>query len=69
MIELNKIGETLKKLRENSNATLYQVWRNTDISISTLSNYENSVTIPSLLNLILLADYYETSVTDILKEY
>lgn len=56
------LGKRLKKLREINNKQQKEVAIELNIPKATLSSYENDLRLPSLQNLIMLADYYHTTV-------
>lgn len=53
--------KNIKFIRVINDFTQLKVQMDTGISQSTLSKYENGETLPTVDNLILLADYYHTS--------
>lgn len=53
--------KNIKLIRVINDFTQLKVQMDTGISQSTLSKYENGETLPTVDNLILLADYYHTS--------
>ena len=56
----------LKLLREQNNETQRQVADNTKIPRANLARYETGENVPPLDVLIILADYYGTTVDDLL---
>lgn len=71
---MKTLGDSLRNAREEKNLTQKEVARITGINNKTISNYENSVSLPDPDTLKVLADIYETSVDyllgrpDIIKE-
>lgn len=53
--------KNIKLIRVMNDFTQVKVQMDTGISQSTLSKYENGETIPTIDNLMILADYYHTS--------
>ena len=52
----------LKELLEERNITYNQVAKQTGIPVTTLSNYINRGSIPSMIQLIILADFFGCSI-------
>jgi len=63
-----KLGSELRRLRKKQGFTLAQVGKETDLSISFLSDVERGRTRPSLDTLEKLAACYHISVNDILAD-
>ncbi len=65
----------IKLIRISRDITQLKVQMDTGINQSTISKYETGETIPTVENLILLADYYDTSLdylmdrTNVIKKY
>jgi transcriptional regulator with XRE-family HTH domain len=53
--------KNIKLIRVLNDFTQIKVQMDTGISQSTLSKYENGETLPTIDNLLILADYYNTS--------
>lgn len=53
--------KNIKLIRVMNDFTQVKVQMDTGISQSTLSKYENSETVPTIDNLMILAEYYHTS--------
>ncbi|QOR67310.1 helix-turn-helix transcriptional regulator [Cytobacillus suaedae] len=63
---LNTIGYNLRLLRFKHNFTLAQVAQAIDISVNTLSRYENNERFPQKEIILKLADFYDVKVEYIL---
>lgn len=57
----NKLSETLKKLREDSNMTQAQISELLNLDRSTYACYERGITTPSITSLINLSRLYGVS--------
>jgi len=58
---MSEIGPMLKKLRREKKLCQKELCRLLNLSIGTISNYENNVHCPDLDTLQKLADYYEVT--------
>lgn len=63
-----KLGSELRRLRKRRDLTLSEVGKETELSVSFLSDVERGRTKPSLDTLEKLAACYRVSVNDMLKE-
>lgn len=61
-----KYGEEIKFQRTKRNLTLLQVEKDTGISNSNLSRWENGIVIPSIDFCVVLADYYGITVDELI---
>lgn len=67
--------KNIKYVRVSRDITQLKVQMDTGISQSTISKYETGETVPTIENLILLADYYSVSLdylmdrTDVQQQY
>ncbi len=59
---MNKLPETLKRLREQKGVYLKEVAPVLGVSVGTVSNYEHGVHAPDPDTLMQLADYYGVSI-------
>ena len=59
---MNKLPETLKRLREQKGVYLKEVAPVLGVSVGTVSNYEHGVHAPDPDTLMQLADYYDVSI-------
>ena len=60
-------GEFLKSLRISKGLTQMELAEYLNVSNKTVSKWENGIGIPEVSTLIILADFYEVSVDDILR--
>lgn len=60
------LGKNLRKIRMLKGLTQSQVARELNISRSSLGNYENDIIVPSLFNLVKLAEYYNCSIDSLI---
>lgn len=63
----NNTGEFLKSLRISKGLTQMELAEYLNVSNKTVSKWENNIGIPEVATLIILADFYEVSVDDILR--
>lgn len=56
-----KIGETLKQLRKSNGITQSVVSKHLNVSVNTISSYENNTILPSLENFAKLMNLYNAS--------
>lgn len=63
----NNTGEFLKSLRITKGLTQMELAEYLNVSNKTVSKWENSVGIPEISTLVILADFYDVSVDDILR--
>lgn len=68
MVDLTKIGDRLKMFRQNEGLTLRKLAEETGVHWMTLSNAENNHSIPNLFNLLILAEYYGVTVSELIGE-
>lgn len=68
MVDLTKIGDRLKMFRHNEGLTLRKLAEETGVHWMTLSNAENNHSIPNLFNLLILAEYYGVTVSELIGE-
>lgn len=61
------VGKLLKKLREERNLSITVVAKSLNIGVSTLSEYERNLTMPSLDRFISLVDFYGLDPIGVLK--
>lgn len=66
--ELEGFAARLKQLRENNNLTLRELAEDIGIGRSTLGEYENAETDPSLSHLRRIADYFGVSIDQLAGE-
>lgn len=55
------LGKKLKELRKNKKLTQKQISNDLGYSASRYSNYENNIRMPSLDELVILADYFDVT--------
>lgn len=63
---MNIAGDRLKKLREEKKKTLQQMAKETGLTASAISNYENGIRIPRLEQLDVLTNYFDVDTDYIL---
>lgn len=63
----NNIGEFLKSLRVAKGLTQIELAEHLNVSNKTVSKWESGVGIPELSTLLILADFYDVTVDDILR--
>ena len=61
MQNLDKIGERLKQLRKEKNKSQQEIADLLSIQRQSYSSYENSISMPTIENLRLLAEYFDVS--------
>lgn len=66
--ELEGFAARLKQLRENNNLTLRELAEDIGIGRSTLGEYENAETDPSLSHVRRIADYFGVSIDQLAGE-
>lgn len=64
---MNSTGEFLKSLRVSKGLTQIELAEYLNVSNKTISKWENDLGMPEVSTLIILADYYEVTVDDILR--
>lgn len=64
---MNSTGEFLKSLRVSKGLTQIELAEYLNVSNKTISKWENDLGMPEVSTLIILADYYELTVDDILR--
>ncbi len=60
--DLITFGRNLRRLRVGNRLTLRQLAEKTGIGRSTLSEYENAITDPSLTHVKIIADYFNVNI-------
>jgi len=63
----NNTGEFLKSLRISKGLTQMELAEYLNVSNKTVSKWENNLGIPEISTLVILADFYDVSVDDILR--
>ncbi len=66
-IRLYNIGEKVRLLRESKNLTQQELANKLDLSLSAISTLERNSRIPSLLTLVKLCEFFETSSDNLLS--
>lgn len=66
-MDQKKMGEFLKKLRNEKNITQEQLAEMLNVSNRSVSRWENGRNLPDIDILILLCDYYEVEMSEMLK--
>ncbi len=59
--DLVELGKRLYRVRKKKGLTMEKVAKDTLVSATTIKNYEYANNVPSILNLIALAEYYGVS--------
>ena len=62
-----EIGSMIRTARENNNYTQEQVAEKLMVSRQTISNWENSKTLPDITSVVMMSDLYEISLDELLK--
>ncbi len=65
---MNRIGERIKKKRENQNLHLNELAEKVGVSSSALSQIENSKSFPSIVTLKIIAEQLHTTVGELIGE-
>ncbi|MDE5779965.1 MAG: helix-turn-helix domain-containing protein [Lachnospiraceae bacterium] len=61
------IGEKLKNFRMSAGMTQEQIAEEINVSRQTISNWENGKSLPDVISLIKISDFYQISLDDLLK--
>ncbi len=64
-MNIQKIADTLKELREKRGLSQSELAKLTGIKQQRISYYENAKHIPSIMDCIILADYYDITLDDL----
>ena len=65
---MNFLAKNIKKIRENANLTQKEVAHLFDLEVQTISSYELGRSNPSIQVLILMSDYFQITIDDLLKK-
>lgn len=68
MIDLTKLADRLKAYRNETGLSQMSLANETGIGVATIYNIESGRTTPNLLNLVILADFYGVTVSELLGE-
>ncbi len=64
----DKVIATLRRVRMDKNISKYRISKETGISSSSLSQIESHKQRPTLYTLLMIADYLEVKLSDIIKQ-
>ena len=65
---LNNVSNNIKALRKDKEQTQAQLANALGLSKAVINNYENTISLPSLYNLYLMAKYFEVPIDYFLHE-
>ena len=60
------VAESMRKIREERGFKLCDVARKSGIPSNSIANYEHGRTLPTLMNLMSLADFYGVSIDELI---